>query len=287
MAQAVLEGLVLRNPVLATTPIRRVNKEKSILTLEQIEHFLTIAKSHRLFCIFYLYVSTGMRRSEALALRWSDFSPAQKVVRICRSRTKYNERDQWFSEPKTPASRRSIPLTDAMVQALNEHRNRQLIEKEKAKGKYNNYDLIFCQEDGLPIHPDSITNMTIKFMNKANLPNCTPHSLRHSFTSLLGQLGISPKVAQELLGHTTIRMTMDVYSHVMPGMKESAIDQLGKALGEEKAVEEIPKAENVEPEAIIQTYEPEKNPEPIVPKHKLHETKVVYLSAYAKLRRIS
>ena len=278
MAQAVSEGLILKNPVLATTPMRQGNVEKAVLTREQAEQFLQVAKEHRLFCLFHLYISTGMRRSEALALRWSDFDTTLNLIHIARARTKYSEPNEWFSEPKTPSSRRRIPLTEDVVQALKDHQTRQSKEKTAAGKAYRDYNLIFCREDGCPIHPDTITGMTIKIMKRANLPEFTPHSLRHSFTSMLGQLGVSPKVTQELLGHTTIRMTMDVYSHVMPGMKEAAIKQLGNLLSEKQPDVVAPDKVGSEEEHSIG---------PIMPEKKLHEAKAIYLPTLTTLRKAS
>ena len=163
-----------------------------------------------------------------------------QVVRVLtRVPTKAPEREHVYveAEPKTEKSRRSVLIAPFALEALKEHRVRQLEAKLKAGSDWQEHDYVFCTLHGTHLNPNHIVDEFKKLLKKAGLPNIRFHDLRHSAASLLLSLGIHPKVVQELLGHTQISITMDVYSHLLPGMQKDAMSKLDEALKRQKGDE--------------------------------------------------
>ena len=134
------------------------------------------------------------------------------------------------AEPKTQKSRRSVLVAPFALEALKEHRIRQLETKLKAGSNWQEHDYVFCTLHGTHLNPNHIVDEFKKMLKQAGLPNIRFHDLRHSAATLLLSLGVHPKVVQELLGHTQIGITMDVYSHVLPGMQQDAMGKLNEVL---------------------------------------------------------
>jgi integrase len=123
-------------------------------------------------------------------------------------------------------------LTPRAVEALKRHRARQAKEKLKVGGLYRDQDLVFAGEGGNPINPSNLRNRSFKpLLERAGLPRITFHDLRHTCASLLFQRNVHPKFVQELLGHASVAITLDTYSHMLPGMGSEAADAMGDALG--------------------------------------------------------
>lgn len=135
------------------------------------------------------------------------------------------------AEPKTERSRRSIAIAPLALEKLKEHRERQLEAKLKAGPLWKENDLVFCSSVGGHLHTSRDVFIQFKrLLKQAGLPDIRFHDLRHSSASILLSLGIHPKVVQEMLGHSQIGMTMDIYSHVLPSMQVEAVGKLNDAL---------------------------------------------------------
>ncbi len=134
------------------------------------------------------------------------------------------------AEPKTQKSRRSVMIAPFALEALKEHHVRQLEAKLKAGVSWQEHDYVFCTLHGTHLGPNHVVEEFKLLLKQAGLPDIRFHDLRHSAATLLLSLGIHPKVVQELLGHTQISITMDVYSHVLPGMQQDAMGKLNEAL---------------------------------------------------------
>jgi len=229
LERAVTDGLISRNVVIRTVkpPVR--HKEVVPLSKVQVEALLKELIHHRLWAFYYLLAATGMRRGECLGLRWDDIDLDNNLLSIRRSLVKTNT---GFYEGfgKTKYARRSIPLHIVTVRLLREYLERQLAEKEAAGDKYLDEGRVFCRSNGQALHPDSLINPLRRAAKRVGkntpMPSVKLHDLRHTFASLLLANGRHPKVVQELLGHSEISITMDIYSHLTPGMKESAIEQI-------------------------------------------------------------
>lgn len=234
--RAVRWNLVPRNVCDAVTPPRVKRYEIQPLSPEQVQRFLAAAAGHRLEALFVLALATGMRRGEILALKWKDVSFANGTLQVRRILThmpaKLNGKGGYVeAEPKTEKSRRSIALAPFTLEKLQQHRIQQLEEKLKAGPAWKENDLVFCSIVGGHLHTSRILFAQFKaLLKKAGLPDVRFHDLRHSSASLLLGIGVHPKVVQEILGHSQISMTMDIYSHVLPTIQQEAISKLNAVL---------------------------------------------------------
>lgn len=236
--QAIKQGLLDRNVALAVSLPKMKRVEKVPLSREQIRPFLKAAETERLYAAFYLLIATGMRRGEVLGLRWSDVDMDRGILFVRQSLRKTNTQKQQFCAPKTAKSKRPLPIGKSVVGVLKQHQAKQAVEVEKAGEKYCNYNLIFCREDGYPLYPDVLNGIMARVLRKANIPHTRVHDLRHTFTTLQAQGGTPIKTIQDLLGHTTPRMTLEIYTHAVPEAMEKAVNTIEDILVEKKDVVE-------------------------------------------------
>ena len=216
--------------------------------MEQAQILLATARGHKWEALFTLALATGMRRGELIALKWQDINfktGTLQVVRVLtRVPTKMPKREHVYmeAEPKTQKSRRNVLIAPFALEALKEHRVRQLEAKLKAGASWQEHDYVFCTLHGTHLGPNHVVEEFKLLLKQAGLPDIRFHDLRHSAASLLLSLEVHPKVVQELLGHTQIGITMDVYSHLLPGMQKDAMSKLDEAMkrqgGDEKKVVE-------------------------------------------------
>jgi integrase len=193
---------------------------------------LEAARGDRLEALYVLAVTTGMGRGELLGLKWSDVDLENTSVSVRRTLTRTdNGKRVSLGEPKTKKSRRTIRLTPQAVQALREHLRRQLTEIELLGDQYSDHGLVFTTQRGTPINPSNLRQRSLApLLKKAGLPHIRFHYLRHTCATLLLAKNVHPKFVQELLGHATIAITLDTYSHVMPGMGDQATRAMQDAL---------------------------------------------------------
>lgn len=224
---------------MATNPAQLVDKPKQerremqALAPEQAAKFLQFAKDDKLFLYFALALETGARPSELLALQWKDIDYQQGRISIQRS-LEYPDygRAFRFIEPKTQRSRRSITISKINMYLLREHRKQQAEIQLKAGSSWQAYDLVFSTPEGNPIQTRNILRRHLRpILKRAELPQTfNLYSLRHSCATLLLASGVNPKIVSERLGHASIVLTLDTYSHVLPDMQQSASDKLEKIL---------------------------------------------------------
>lgn len=240
--QALKNNLVVRNVSEATTLPKQEKKEMRVLTPEEQSRFLSVLSKDKAGIIFKLDLATGLRRGELLALKWKDLDLKEGILRVngSLSRTKVNFDSKTagkktaiiIQEPKTKKGKRTIPLFGSIVADLKEHK---AAEKEKLislgwddiKIKQHFKDgFVFTNELGGHIEPRNLTRKFYSLVKAAGIPKTNLHALRHSLATRLLEMSISPKVVQEILGHSTITLTLDTYSHVMPELKKEAVDKL-------------------------------------------------------------
>ena len=177
-----------------------------------------------------LALNTGMRQGELLTLKWDDVDLERGVLRVRRTLT-HADKAYVLGEPKTNKSRRTIRLTTSAVTALRAHLSRQLEEMERMGSLYQPGGLVFAAETGTIVNPSNLRNRSFKLLLKrAGLRTIRFHDLRHSCATLLLSKNVNPKVVSEMLGHASVRITLDTYSHLMPEMQESAARALEDAL---------------------------------------------------------
>lgn len=229
LSDAIEWGLLARNPARAAKPPRQARPEMKCWDVAEAKAFLSAVADDRLSAMWLLMVTTGLRRGEVAGLRWSDvdLDTGALAVRHALVTVDYKV---LAAEPKTAKGRRTVALDPATVAALRQHRARQGEERVAAWAVWTESGLVFVQEDGRPYHPERLTIMFKRYVKEAKLPPIRLHDLRHTSATLALAAGIHPKVVQERLGHSSINITMDTYSHVVNGLQQEAADRLAALL---------------------------------------------------------
>ena len=233
LKQAVRWSMLYRNPAELVQLPKQARKEMSALTPEQSMRFLAVLEGDRYSALFALALSTGMRPGEYLGLRWTDVDLSKPAVTVRRALVWRTKGGGWyFTEPKTSRSRRTIPLPNSMIAALVEHKRRQSEERLRLGSEWQDHGLVFTTSLGSPLN---ISNLTAKHfkpaLDRAGLPRTIRlYDLRHTCATLLLSAGENPKVVSERLGHASVTLTLDVYSHVLPDMQKAATDKLENLL---------------------------------------------------------
>src|SRR5215210_4971925 len=218
LKQAVRWGLVPRNVSEAVDPPRTHRKEMRPLSPEQARTFLEAARGDRLEALYVIALHCGLRQGELFGLRWGDVDLEAGTLRVNRSLSRTKDGPA-FTVPKTTKSRRTVRLTNGAIEALKRHSERQAEETVRVDTLYADQGLVFASEVGTPLNRHNVTQRSFKpLLQRAGLPDVRFHDLRHTCATLLLGKGLHPKFVQELLGHATIAITLDTYSHVLPGM---------------------------------------------------------------------
>jgi integrase len=230
LAQAVKWHLVPRNVADTVKPPRPAPKEMHALSTNETRTLLEAAHGDPLEALYVLAVHTGMRQGELLALRWQDVDLENAIVSVRRTLTRSGGKVV-FGEPKTKKSRRTIRLTPQAVEALRSHLDCQLRDMEILRDRYRDQGLVFTTDTGAPINPSNLRQRSFApLLKRAGLPHMRFHDLRHTCATLLLSRGVHPKFVQELLGHATIAITLDTYSHVIPSMGDATARAMEDAL---------------------------------------------------------
>jgi integrase len=205
------------------TPTRPVYDGK------QLAKFLAYVQGDRLAALWRLYALVGLRRGEALALTWSMVNFDAGTVRIEKSLGIVKGRLAW-GPPKSESGRRTVALDAATVAILRTHRAGQNAEKLALGAGYVDGDLVFAREDGAPLRPEWISKRFHTLTDGAKLPTIHLHALRHSAASMALVAGVPMKVVSENLGHSTLAVTANVYSHVTTDLAKDSAERVAAAL---------------------------------------------------------
>ncbi len=227
LADALDAGLVATNVAERAKPPRPRSSAPTELrfwTPDELRTFLDQVAGHRLEAAWRLAAMTGMRRGEVIGLRWRDidFETARIHVRQALVSVAY---ELVVSTPKTHQAR-VIDLDEATVGELRRHRCRQLVQKAEWGADYQDSDLVFCKENGTPLHPQTFTQAFERVVARSGLPRIRLHDLRHTHATIALRAGVPVKVISERLGHETPAFTLSQYAHVIPGMQAEAAAQI-------------------------------------------------------------
>jgi integrase len=222
LSDATRRSLVVRNVAAQAELPKQVRVELRTWTGAELRTFLDHVREDRLFPAYLLAATTGLRRGEVLGLRWRETDLDAGRAAVVRALISVHHALS-FSDPKTPRSRRSVPLAPEAVAALRVHRKRQLEERLAWGPAYEGTDLVFTREDGSPVHPDRFSKLFEQYARAAGVPPIRLHDVRHTFATLALQAGVPPKVVADILGHASVAFTMDTYSHAIPAMQEDAV----------------------------------------------------------------
>ena len=221
-------GLVARNVCDAVSPPKVPRAEMQVLTPEQARDLLAAAAGDPLEALYVLAITTGMRQGELIGLKWQDFDAGRLTVhRTVRHMIGLGAVE---GEPKSARGRRSLRLTPMAISALKLHRARQTEQRLRAVF-WDDLGLIFTNEVGRHLSPQNLTRRSFQpLLQRAGLPTVRFHELRHTAATLMLLQGVNVKVVSEMMGHSNIAITLDVYSHVLPTMQADAADKMEKLL---------------------------------------------------------
>jgi len=231
LKHAVRWQLIPSNPAAAISPPRFEARDMQFLSQAQLHELLTAAQGSFLRTLIYLAVHTGARSGELLAIRWSDLDLHTGRLSIVRTAQRIPGEGIVFSSPKTHRSRRPVTLSAEAVGLLREHRAMQNTHRLALGPAFEDHDLVFCQPTGRPYEPGQISRAFGRLIRSTQLPEVRFHDLRHTAASLLLAAGVHPKVVSERLGHASVQITMDTYSHILPNLQREAADAMDQILG--------------------------------------------------------
>jgi len=222
LQHAIKMGLLNRNVADAVSPPRCQRPQWQTLSELDISTFLEAAKKTLYYVLFYEALFTGMRRSELLALRWCDVDLLLCQVYVTRTLHHLRTGEIVFRAPKSAKGRRMVSLSPSAALLLQAHKDKQEAIRASLGIPLKDDDLVFSDPEGKPLLPDTVTHAWIKLVRRIGLKGVRLHDARHTHASLMLKQGVHPKIVQERLGHASIQITLDTYSHVVPGLQEAA-----------------------------------------------------------------
>ncbi|MCM3787891.1 site-specific integrase [Domibacillus indicus] len=225
---AVKLELIKKNPASIIEKPKALAKKNAIWTVEEVSLFLKHSTSSPYYTAFLLAVTTGMRQGEILGLRWVDVDFQNECLVIKQTLT---HDGKGFKEgTKSKAGNRSIGLDTTTLSALKHQRKKNMANKLAYGNTYSDHDLVICTRKGKPINPRNLLRTFNNLISKANLSQVRFHDLRHTHASLMLQQGENIKLISERLGHSSVKITLDTYSHVLPNMQQEASNRLANKL---------------------------------------------------------
>jgi integrase len=236
-ARTVKWGLLSRNVADAVSPPKVHNPDIQIWDEDEIKRFLESAKGSPYYDLFYVALFTGMRRSELLALRWQDVDLILSQIYVNRSMHHLKDGSYIFTEPKSDKSRRTIALPPSATLRLSEYREKLEQQYAMLGTQLTDDCLVFCHLDGRPLRPNTVTRAWTNLAAHAGLKVIRLHDARHTHASIMLKQGIHPKIVQERLGHSSIQITLDIYSHLAPGLQDAAAKRFDEGLFPQQEME--------------------------------------------------
>lgn len=209
--EAIKWGLINKNPCSAVTPPRPEKSVPEVWSVEQAQEFLQAVREHRWYAIYLIALTTGARRGEILGLEWENIDFTRKTVSIQKTVSEIRGKPV-IGKPKTQRSRRKISLPDIVIDAL----------KELGGGT----GFVFTTSNNTPITPRNLLRHYYSVLDDLDIPRIRFHDLRHTAATILLTKDVHPKKVQELLGHSSITLTLDTYSHVIKGIHSEAAEKM-------------------------------------------------------------
>lgn len=220
-----------RNAAALTNQPRVEYEEVQPLTAEEIGIFQSAIQGHRLEALFATSLIVGWRLGEALGLTWNDVDFDERTIQIRQALTRHDGAYH-LAEPKTDRSRRTVPMPALVVDHLRAHRTRQMEEQLFAGAQWEgqSWGLVFATTSGAPLSQAVVTHQFQAVLKKAGLRHQRFHDLRHCAASVMLSAGTPMRVVQEVLGHSDMSTTANLYSHVAPSLTRDALDRVGEML---------------------------------------------------------
>jgi integrase len=209
-----------------------------------VQLILDAAKETPYYAVFFTKAYTGLRRGELLGLRWADIDLQNSTASVVQTLQQLRNGEYIFKKPKSKRGRRQIALSPSLVILLWDHRMKQEHARKLLGKPLLPADLVFSYPDGKPFRPNTVSRAFQEIAQSVGLNGVRLHDLRHAHATILLQQGVHPKIVQERLGHSSVATTLDIYSHVLPGLQEAAARRFEEGL--EGAVKEAPVGEGSE-----------------------------------------
>ena len=235
LSQGVIWRTLTRNVAEAVKPPKVSRKEMRALTGPEVHRMLEACEDTAWHSIFHTLTWTGLRRSELLGLRWKDVDLILASLRVVQSVQRLNTGEFIVQEPKTASGRRTIALSPASCLVLREHREKQEADATLLGRQLAEDDLVFSHPDGSPRDPSTLPLAFRRLTRRVGLDGVRLHDLRHTMASLYLEQGVNPKTVAERLGHASVTITLDLYSHCLPGVQEAAAVQFDTAMEQAKS----------------------------------------------------
>ena len=229
LEHGVKTGQVARNVALLVDPPRSTRPKITVLSPDEIPQFLDVASRTDLYVFYCLLLYTGLRLGEALALRWRRVDLLGAELQVTETIYRDKGRDV-VKEPKTAHGRRAVDLPPSLAVLLREHKARQQALRLELGHPLTEDGFVFAKVDGSPLNARTVSSSFHSLVRKEGLPRIRLHDLRHTHATLMLQANVHPKVVSERLGHANISITLDVYSHVLPGMQKAAAEAFDRIL---------------------------------------------------------
>jgi len=233
LRHGVKHGILIRNVAEAVDAPRPEHKKPAILTASDVQLILDACKETAYYVPFFTLAYTGLRRSELLGLRWGDVDLEKSTLSVVQALHQLRGGKYILREPKTKLSRRQIALSPSLAIVLWEHQLKQKDARKLLGKPLEPGDLVFSHPDGRPIRPDSVTRAFHEIAASVGLRGVRLHDLRHAHATILLQQRVNPKIVQERLGHSSVSTTLNIYSHVLPGLQDAAARQFDEAFEHE------------------------------------------------------
>ncbi len=254
LSHAVKMGHAARNVAEAVEPPRPDRATVSTLSRADIDRFLDSARNTPYYVFYSTLLYTGLRRGELLALKWRNLDLDRGMLHVVESAYKLGNGEYVVKEPKTPHSRRAVALPPSLTELLKYYREQQTDAMAKLGTSLTEDRFVFTGPDGEPLDPNLVSRGFGKMIKNAGLPHIRLHDLRHTHATMMLEAGIHPKVVSERLGHASVGITLDIYSHVLPGLQEAAADRFDRMISDGTEIDRgnvskpLAKAEEVERE---------------------------------------
>lgn len=221
LEQAVKWQLITANPILGIVKPKKDYKPFQIWDIETVNKFLAAIEDKPYYIVFLIALTTGMRQGEICALRWENYDEAGKIISVTHSMQRNGE----LKVPKT-GKKRNVALMNITIRGLKKQRLRQKELKLALQNEYTESGYICTNHKGEPYNPKTLLVTLKNLIDRYNLPPIRFHDLRHTFATIALQSGMNPKIVSEILGHSKIQMTLDLYAHVLPEIQKEATARL-------------------------------------------------------------
>lgn len=229
LKQAERWGMIVRNPASLVSAPKAERANAKPFTVEEAQSFLRGVKGDRLEALYSVALALGLRQGEALGLSWEDVGLDAGTLHVNRNLQRIGGK-LVLTEPKTQKSRRTLPLPLALVKALIQHYERQQQDRLLAGEEWVETGLIFSTSTGKPLQANNVLKAFKRALKRAGLEDRRFHDMRHSCATLLLAQGVPMRVVMDLLGHTKIQTTADIYSHVTPALQREALAEMDRLL---------------------------------------------------------